>query len=519
MKSLICLLLLVLTGQQPSSPYFPFFEPIQPPRSLQVMAHRGAMRRAPENTRPALEASIADGVEWIEVDVALTRDGHHILFHDGTLDSKTDLTGPVADHTLEELRKADAGTKFAARFAGELLLTLRECLRLTKGRVNLYLDCKRVDPARLAREILAEGMGRQVVVYDDPKVLKLIRAEAGDSIALMTKWRPRFGLDPWIAEVRPHAVEIDAEDVNPEVFRVFHNRGIKVQAKVLGNNDRPEVWDRMIAARIDWIQTGLAEDILARRSLKSAPGNRVKVAHHRGASRYAPENTLEALRKTVTLGADYVEFDVRTTKDGAFALLHDGTLDRTTSGHGSIRQRTAEEVAKLDAGSWFGRDFRGAKVPTLDAFLAAAAPTKISLYVDAKDISPEALAEALARHGLTDRAVVYQGVGYLEKLKTIAPNLRRMPPLRDPSQIEALAERLQPFAFDTNWNILSKDLIDRCHARKVQVFSDAIGSHETIDHYQRAIRDGIDVIQTDQPLRVLRAIELLGNPGAGRPPA
>ena len=60
-----------------------------------------------------------------------------------------------------------------------------------------------------------------------------------------------------------------------------------------------------------------------RQSLKSAPGNRVKIAHHRGASGYAPENTLEA--QAVHLArADYIEFDVRTTKDGAIALLHDG---------------------------------------------------------------------------------------------------------------------------------------------------------------------------------------------------
>ena len=74
----------------------------------------------------------------------------------------------------------------------------RECLRLAKGRVN-DLDCKRIDPARFAHEILAEEMGRQVVVYDDPKVLKTIRSEVGESIGLMTKWRPQFGLAPWIA--------------------------------------------------------------------------------------------------------------------------------------------------------------------------------------------------------------------------------------------------------------------------------------------------------------------------------
>ena len=62
-----------------------------------------------------------------------------------------------------------------------------------------------------------------------------------------------------------------------------------------------------------------------------------------------------------------------------------------------------------------------------------------------------------------------------------------------------MAERVQPYAFDTNWSILSKELINRCHAKGIKVFSDALRSHETVEDYQQAIRDGIDLIQTDHP--------------------
>ena len=79
-----------------------------------------------------------------------------------------------------------------------------------------------------------------------------------------------------------------------------------------------------------------------------------------------------------------------------------------------------------------------------------------------------------------------------------------MPPLRDPSKLDDVVKRVQPYAFDTDWTILSKPLIDRCHALGVKVFSDALGSHETIADYQKAIAEGIDLIQTDHPLRVLR---------------
>jgi glycerophosphoryl diester phosphodiesterase len=512
MIALASLFVLVAQAQAPPAGGFPFFEPVQPARSLQVMAHRGAARLAPENTARALEAAIADTVEWAEVDVRLTRDGQHVLFHDDELGGKTDASGRVRDRTLVELRAADLGSKFARRFAGERILTLDEGLRLARGRINLYLDCKDVDPAQLAREVLTAKMGRQVVVYASPDVLRLVRGAAGDAVGLMTKWRPAFGVTHWLKEVGVHAVEIDAAAVTAAACGEFHRAGIKVQAKTLGDEDRPEVWDRVAAAGVDWVQTDRPEEVLARQSLKMIRPGRTLVAHHRGAGRYAPENTLESLNKALTLSADFVEFDVRTTRDGAFVLLHDGSLDRTTSGRGLVRDRTAAEVAALDAGSWFSASFAGTSVPTLDAFLDAATPSGVGLYVDAKDIAPEALAGVLSRHGLSDRSVVYQSVAYLEKLKLVAPNLRRMPPLRDASQLDAVAERVRPYAVDTRWSILSKTLIDRCHALGIKVFSDAIGANESVEAYQRAVRDGLDLIQTDHPVRVLRALELLERP-------
>ena len=75
------------------------------------MAHRGAAGLAPENTARALEASIADTVEWAEVDVRLTRDGHHVLYRDDELGGQTDATGRVRDRTLAEVRSADAGAE------------------------------------------------------------------------------------------------------------------------------------------------------------------------------------------------------------------------------------------------------------------------------------------------------------------------------------------------------------------------------------------------------------------------
>lgn len=506
---LVSLLLLRDVAESMLAPHgFPFFEPITPPREVQVMAHRGAMRQAPENTARALELSIGDTVEWVEVDVRRTKDGHHVLFHDDQLGDKTNGTGRVRDRTLAELRALDAGIKFAPRFAGARILTLAEGLELARGRVNLYLDCKEIDPAQLAHDVIAAKMEHQVVIYDAPSVIKAVRAAATAELALMTKWRPRFGITRWADELRPAAVEIDAADVTPETCHEFKNRGIKVQAKTLGTDDRPEVWDRMVAAGVDWIQTDLAEEVIARQALRKIGTKPVKIACHRGAGRYAPENTLPALEKALRLGADFVEFDLQTTRDGGFVLLHDRALNRTTSGRGPAREWDLAKIATLDAGSWFARPFIGTPVPTLDAFLQAAGG-RVELYVDAKDITPEALAAALKRHGLIAKSVVYQSAAYLERLRAIDPSIRRMPPLRAVANLDLVVARVEPYAFDTDWSILSRELIDRCHAKGIKVFSDEKRGHENIEDYQRAIRDGIDLIQTDHPLRVLRAIELL----------
>ncbi|MFJ3200885.1 glycerophosphodiester phosphodiesterase family protein [Streptomyces sp. NPDC086989] len=98
---------------------------------------------------------------------------------------------------------------------------------------------------------------------------------------------------------------------------------------------------------------------------------------HRGASAYAPENTLPAIDLARRLGFDWVENDVQRTKDGELVVVHDDTLARTTDVEQAFPDRkpwrvkdfTAAEIATLDAGSWFGEQYAGARVPTLREYL------------------------------------------------------------------------------------------------------------------------------------------------------
>ena len=122
-----------------------------------VIAHRGASAYAPENTRAAFERAIAMGADMIETDVQLTRDGELVLIHDAMVDRTSDGQGPVADHTLAELRALDVGAWFDPAFAGERIVTLDELIDEFLPRIPACLEIK--DP--LATDALLDAIGRR----------------------------------------------------------------------------------------------------------------------------------------------------------------------------------------------------------------------------------------------------------------------------------------------------------------------------------------------------------------------
>lgn len=96
----------------------------------------------------------------------------------------------------------------------------------------------------------------------------------------------------------------------------------------------------------------------------------IQVYAHRGSSGTHPENTLPAFSEAVRVGADGIELDVHLSKDDQLVVMHDENVDRTTNGKGLIREKTLTELKKLNAGSWFSKEFPATKVPTLKEVLA-----------------------------------------------------------------------------------------------------------------------------------------------------
>ncbi|HEY8963124.1 MAG TPA: glycerophosphodiester phosphodiesterase family protein [Alphaproteobacteria bacterium] len=91
-----------------------------------------------------------------------------------------------------------------------------------------------------------------------------------------------------------------------------------------------------------------------------------KIIGHRGACGYAPENTLESIATAASLGINWVELDVKLTKDSVPIIFHDETLDRTSNGHGNVADMLYSDIEALDAGAWYGESFIGTKIPTLE---------------------------------------------------------------------------------------------------------------------------------------------------------
>jgi glycerophosphoryl diester phosphodiesterase len=109
---------------------------------LTIIAHRGASAHYPENTMISFEGAINMGADMVELDVQMTADGEVIVFHDETLNRCTNGRGKIADYSLSDLKKLDAGSWFDGFFQGEKIPTLEEVLRACKNRIAVNIEIK-----------------------------------------------------------------------------------------------------------------------------------------------------------------------------------------------------------------------------------------------------------------------------------------------------------------------------------------------------------------------------------------
>lgn len=156
----------------------------------------------------------------------------------------------------------------------------------------------------------------------------------------------------------------------------------------------------------------MLEAFLADHGYPHSPGGAHKpwVIAHRGYSGVAPENTLAAIEAARVLGSDWIEIDIGISADGTPIVLHDTTLNRTTSATGTAAQMSDERISLADAGSWLGPGFIGQRVPKLRTVLANLADFDGNLLLEFKDDwSPGAIAQVaddIMATGMADRMIL-----------------------------------------------------------------------------------------------------------------
>jgi len=240
------------------------------PQIPAVIAHRGANRRAPENTLEAFRLALELGAHAIELDVMLSRDRVPVVIHDTRLERTTDGTGQVQDRAWAELRELDAGSKFSAAFRGTRIPQLQNVLEEIGRRawINIELKNYATRGDRLEQVVvdLVVRMGLQgKVLLSSFNPLSLGRAarlapQVPRGLLTMPSM-PVFLREGWFAFVaKPHTYNLHLDQTNLRSVRAAHARGARVCAWTV--ND-PFDAVRLAAQGVDGIITDEPDVILA----------------------------------------------------------------------------------------------------------------------------------------------------------------------------------------------------------------------------------------------------------------
>jgi glycerophosphoryl diester phosphodiesterase len=251
---------------------------LQPRSRPLVIAHRGSSAYAPENTLAAFTLAAEQGADAIELDVDLTRDGHVVVMHDATVGRTTDGQGRVADLTLDEIRRVDAGAWKDAVFKGERVPLLEEVFEAVGRRVLINVEIKGMllHGHGLEEEVAAllEKHGlidRAVISSFNPFALR--RAKHIDPRLacglIYAPDLPIFLRDAWLAPLIPglNARHPHHSQVNRGMVDQFHARGLAVN---VGTVKQAAIARRMAQAGVD----GLMGDdpVLIRETLEPPAG-------------------------------------------------------------------------------------------------------------------------------------------------------------------------------------------------------------------------------------------------------
>jgi glycerophosphoryl diester phosphodiesterase len=231
----------------------------------------------------------------------------------------------------------------------------------------------------------------------------------------------------------------------------------------------------------------------------------VYVVAHRGAHVGIPENTLAAYKKAIELGCDFVEVDVRTTKDGRLVSMHNSTVDAyTKDAQGPVRGFTLAELKALDIGSRVGPEWRDERVPTMDEVFELC-KGKIGVYLDMKDVSTADMLAMVRKYGMERDALWYAGVTQQNEMQKLCPECLAMPDPGPERNLEPLFGKLDtpPRIIASVKKFCSPTFVETAHKRHAIVITD----EDSTADWPALLASGNDGIQTNTPADLIEFLD------------
>lgn len=229
------------------------------------------------------------------------------------------------------------------------------------------------------------------------------------------------------------------------------------------------------------------------------------VIAHRGSHLVKPENTIAAIEEAIQLGADYVEIDLRTTRDGYLVLSHNESVDQQTNGKGKVRDLKLEEIQKLTVNSKDGMIYR---VPVFSEVLKTC-KNKINIYLDFKDADVEQAYREIKAAGMEKQILVYLNkAGQGEDWKRIAPKIPLMAGI--PVNIrtkEDLKVFLQKTNIQASDRLADPMLMPALKENGISVFLDVQNGIEDPARWDAALNKGVQGLQTDHPAALIQYLK------------
>jgi glycerophosphoryl diester phosphodiesterase len=245
---------------------------------------------------------------------------------------------------------------------------------------------------------------------------------------------------------------------------------------------------------------------------------------HRGASAHAPENTLASFRKAIEDGADGIELDVRLSKDGVPVVIHDATLLRTAGMNTRVADLTAEQLSRVDAGSWFNTahpahartEFASEGIPSLRVVLQLVEKIEGPVYIEIKcetdgDTSPlvDAVCREIKDAALLDRIILKSfRLGVIPQARALLPGVRTaalfapqvMRLLRKEKYLITIAREFGADHLSVHKSLVSSKLVRKAAKRGMPVTVWTVNATRWIP---RATRQGLFAVITNDPSKML----------------